>query len=242
MANTSKVKEIVAKLEQGVKDLFTSGRYAEYLKTLSNLHKYSTRNIMLIHMQRADATFVAGYKAWKTKYGRHIKKGEKAMDILAPIPFTKREEKEKLDPDTKLPIIGEDGLPVIEYTERQLAKFTVVQVYDVLQTDGKAMPTMKLTQDLTGNVEQYAAFMDALRAVSPLPIMFEAMLENMDGECRFGDNIAIRAGMSEIQTVSAIIHEITHAKLHDLSLLVDSEGNAVTKDRRTKEPRRHIRY
>ena len=210
MADTSQVREITAKLEQGVKDLYTSERYAEYLKTMSRFHKYSTRNTLLIHMQNPNASLVCGFRGWQTKFGRSVKKGEKSIKILAPVPFTKREEKERLDPDTRQPIIGEDGMPVVEYTERQLARFKVTSVFDVSQTAGKPLPT--LAQNLTGDVEQYNAFMDSLRHVSPLPIVFEEMPDNQDGTCRFGHEIAIRSGMSEIQTVCAAIHEITHGK------------------------------
>jgi len=233
MADTSQVREITAKLEQGVKDLFKSDRYADYLKTMSRFHKYSTRNTLLIHMQKPDATLVAGFRSWQNKFGRSVKKGEKSIKILAPVPFVKREEKEKLDPDTRQPIIGDDGLPLVEYTERHLARFKVTSVFDVSQTAGKPLPT--LAQNLAGDVEQYKAFMDALRAVSPLPIVFEPMPDEQDGLCRFGKEIAIRTGMSEIQTVCAVIHEMTHAKLHDKSITVDVNGGAAPKDRRTEE-------
>ena len=233
MAKTSQVKEITEKLEQGVKDLWNSKSYANYLKTMSRFHKYSTRNTILIHMQRPDASYVAGFRSWQTKFGRNVKKGEKAIRILAPVPFVMREEKEKLDPQTHLPVLGDDGTPIVEYTERQLARFKVANVFDVKQTDGKPLPT--LVQDLTGNVEQYEAFMDALKAVSPLPIVVEQMPENIDGACYYGDRIAIREGMSEIQTVSAAIHEITHAKLHDLESLRLMDETATPKDRNTQE-------
>ena len=205
MADTTKVKELTTKLEQGINDLFQSDRYAEYLKTMSRFHKYSTRNTLLIHMQRPDATLVAGFQSWQTKFGRYVKKGEKAIKILAPVPFTIREEKEKIDPETRLPILDDEGKPIIDYIERQLARFKVTNVFDAKQTDGKPLPT--LVQDLEGNVEQYEAFIDTLRETSPLPIVFESMPDNTDGTCYFGDRIAIREGMSEIQTVSAIIHE-----------------------------------
>ena len=200
---------------------------------MSRFHKYSTRNTLLIHLQKPNATLVAGFTSWQNKFDRHVKKGEKAIKIFAPVPFTKREEKEKLDPETSQPIIGEDGLPEVEYIERKLARFKVTNVFDVKQTDGKPLPT--LVQDLTGNVEQYEAFMDALRAVSPLTIVIEPMPENTDGACYFGDRIAIREGMSEIQTVSAVIHEITHAKLHDIESLRLMDETATPKDRRTQE-------
>ena len=233
MADTSQVKEITERLEQGVKDLYTSEKYADYLKTMSRFHKYSTRNTLLIHMQNPNASLVCGFRGWQTKFGRSVRKGEKSIKILAPVPFTKREENEKLDPDTRQPIIGEDGMPVVEYSERHLARFKVTSVFDVSQTAGKPLPS--LAQNLTGDVEQYNAFMDALRSVSPLPIVFEQMPEDTDGTCRFGVEIAIRAGMSEIQTVCAVIHEITHAKLHDRTLLVDDDGIKTPIDRRSEE-------
>jgi len=232
MAGTSQVKEITARLEQGVKDLFESDRYADYLKTMSRFHQYSTRNTLLIHMQKPGATLVAGYTSWPRKFGRHVKKGEKGIAILAPRPFTVREEKEKIDPVTHKPVLDDNGMPVVEYKERQFARFKVVSVFDVSQTDGKPIPS--LAKDLAGNVEQYAAFMDALKETSPLPIIFEPMPEDTDGTCYFGNRIAIREGMSEIQTVSAVIHEMAHAKLHDQALLEAGEDTK-PKDKRTEE-------
>ena len=233
MADSSQVKEITDKLEQGVKDLFESDAYADYLKTMSRFHKYSTRNTLLIHMQKPDATVCCGFRSWQVKFGRSVNKGEKAIKILAPAPFTVKEEKEKLDPVTRLPVLDDNGMPVIEYTERQTTRFKVVNIFDVGQTSGKPLPS--LVQDLTGNVEQYAAFMDALRDVSPLPIVFENLPSDTDGLCRFGREIAIREGMSEIQTVCAVIHELTHAKLHDLESLRLQDANATPKDCRTEE-------
>ena len=232
-SSKEKVKELTNKLEQGVKDLFESDKYADYLKTMSQFHSYSTRNTILIHMQMPQASSVAGFNAWINKFSRHVKKGEKAISILAPTPFTIREEKEKLDPKTKLPVLDDNGLPVIETTERQIARFKVVSVFDVSQTDGKPLP--ELIKNITGNVEQYEAFIDALRATSPLPIVFEPLPEDTDGLCLDGEKIVIREGMSEVQTVSAIIHEITHAMLHDRSLVVEGDGQAKLIDRRTEE-------
>jgi len=214
MAGTPQMKEITDRLEQGVRDLFASDRYADYLKTMSRFHQYSTRNTMLVFLQAPEATHLAGFRSWQTKFGRHVKKGEKAIKILAPVPYTKRVEKEKIDPDTRQPIIGEDGLPAMERTEEQAAGFKVISVFDVSQTQGKPLPT--LAQDLTGDVEQYGAFMDALRAVSPLPIVFEEMADSQDGACRFVKEIAIRSGMSEIQTVCAAIHEITYPNQQEI--------------------------
>ena len=177
---------------------------------------------------------VAGFSAWQSKFERHVNKGEKAIKIFAPVPVVKREEKEKIDPETRRPIIGEDGMPVVETIEqRYIAKYNVVYVFDVLQTNGKPIPV--LAQNLTGNVEQYEAFMDAIRAVSPLPIVFEPLAEGQDGYCRMGEKIAIREGMSEVQTVCAALHELTHARLHDLEALRLAGENAQPKDRRTEE-------
>jgi len=234
MADTKQqVQELTNKLEQGVKDLFASDVYADYLKTMSRFHRYSTRNTLLIHLQYPNATLVSGFSAWQTKFNRHVKKGEKAIKILAPIPLVMTKETEKLDAETGRPIIGEDGEPVREEIEIKTARFKIVNVFDAAQTEGEPLPT--LAQDLTGNVEQYEAFMDALREASPLPIVFEDLPDNMDGICHYGDRIAIREGMSELQTVCAVIHEMTHEKLHDLEALRLINENAEPKDRRTEE-------
>jgi len=233
MADSTQVKELTSKLEQGVKDLFNSETYANYLRTMASFHKYSTRNTLLIHMQKPEATHVAGFSAWQTNFNRHVKKGEKAIKIFAPIPLKITKEMEKIDPETQRPIIGENGEPIREEIEIKMARFKIVNVFDISQTDGEPLP--RLVQDLTGNVEQYEAFVDALRAVSPLPITFEPLPNDTDGKCIFGDKIVIREGMSEVQTVSAIIHEIAHAKLHDLESIRQMGENATPKDRRTEE-------
>lgn len=234
-ANSTKnqVKEITDRLEQGIKDLFSGEKYLSYLQTMSRFHRYSTRNTLLIYMQKPDATLVAGYRSWQSKFGRYVKRGESGIKILAPTPFTITKEQQKLDPDTRRPILGTDGLPVTEEVEVHIARFKVIPVFDVSQTDGKPLP--KLVEDLTGDVKHYALFLDALRAVSLLPIQFESLEPGTDGVCRMGDSIAIRTGMSEIQTVSAVIHEITHARLHDLERLQQQDETAKPKDRRTEE-------
>jgi len=214
-------------------DLLESDRYAAYLKTMSRFHAYSTRNTLLIHIQKPNATLVTGYRAWQTKFKRYVKEGEKGIKILAPVPFTIKEEKEKLDTVTRLPIIDEYGVPVVEQTKRRLARFKVVNVFDASQTDGEPLPS--LVQPLIGDVEQYEAFMDTLHAVSPLPIVIEPMRSDVDGECVYGDRIILRAGMSEIQTICAAIHEMSHAKLHDAESLRLMDETATPKDRRTQE-------
>ena len=232
MADISAVKEMTDRLESGMKDLFESDKYTAYLKTMSQFHRYSTRNTLLIHMQMPEATRVAGYNVWKNKFKRQVKKGEHGIKIFAPMPFIVKEELAKLDPVTKQPIIGENGQPEMEeYIKVKSARFKVVTVFDASQTDGEPLPA--LAETLTGDVARFDLFMDALRAASPLPIVFEDLPPDTDGICHYGDRISIRNGMSEIQTVSAVIHEITHAKLHDLQIITENGENP--KDRRTEE-------
>lgn len=230
MASSTAVKELTDKLENGIQDLFESEKYMAYLQTMSRFHRYSTRNTLLIHMQDPAATRVAGYNDWKNKFKRQVKKGEKGIRILAPTPFITRKEMEKIDPETQRPIIGDDGQPIREEVEIRLARFKPVSVFDISQTEGEPLPS--IVEEVSGNVARYELFMDALRAVSPLPIHFEALPEDTDGICSFGDKISIRNGMSEVQTVAAVIHEMTHAKLHDTKFLQEGEK---PKDRRTKE-------
>ena len=229
--NELRTKELTDKLEAGIKDLFSSDKYRDYLKSMSHFHNYSSRNIMLIHQQLPTATKVASYKLWNEKFNRQVIKGQKSLRIFAPIEI-KPETKmfEKLDPTTNKPILDDDGKPVMEemteLTKRNIA-FKLVPVFDVSQTYGEPLP--QLAENLTGNVEHYEAFLDTLKSISPLPIEFEPMEESQDGYCKYGVKIGIREGMSEIQTVSAIIHEITHARLHDKELLAENETPA-TKD------------
>ena len=229
--NDLRTKELTDKLEAGIKELFSSDKYRDYLKSMSHFHNYSSRNIMLIHQQLPTATKVASYKLWNEKFNRQVIKGQKSLRIFAPIEI-KPETKmfEKLDPTTNKPILDDDGKPVMEemteLTKRNIA-FKLVPVFDVSQTYGEPLP--QLAENLTGNVEHYEAFLDTLKSISPLPIEFEPMDESQDGYCKYGVRIGIREGMSEIQTVSAIIHEITHARLHDKEMLAENEIPA-TKD------------
>ncbi|WP_300417176.1 YodL domain-containing protein [uncultured Oscillibacter sp.] len=212
--NREKVKEIVAGIESGIKDLFQSDRYAEYLRTMSRFHHYSYRNTLLIHSQRPDATLVAGFTKWKNQFQRHVKKGERGMTILAPTPFKKKIEQQKLDPDTHAPVRDEDGNIVTEERTVEIPMFRPVKVFDVKQTDGKPLPS--LFMDLTGNVRHYEAFLDALCRTSPVPIDFKPIAENMDGYFSPArQRIAIQDNLSEIQTVCTVVHEITHAVLHN---------------------------
>jgi Skp family chaperone for outer membrane proteins len=237
MAENDRIKEITANLEQGILDLFESEKYAAYLQTMSRFHNYSSRNIMLIHMQYPAATRVASFLSWKNNFNRHVKKGEHGIKIFAPIASKKKDEDievEKLDPVTKQAVLDENGQPVTErltpLSSLQSMRFKVVSVFDASQTEGDPLP--ELAETLNGSVERYDLFMDALRAVSPLPIVFEPMDGDQDGYCDFGNKIGIREGMSEVQTVCAAVHEITHAKLHDRNSLAE---NAVPKNHRVME-------
>lgn len=215
--NKDRLKEITDSIEQGIQDLFQSEKYAEYLRTMSRFHRYSVNNVMLINMQRPNATLVAGFNKWRDQFGRNVMKGEKGIRIIAPTPFKKKIEQDKLDPDTKTPIRDRDGNKLTEEVEIQIPMYKVVSVFDVSQTDGKALP--ELASSLSGNVQEYEAFMEALRRSAPVPIAFEKMAANLDGYFNSDEQrIAIRDDMSEVQSVSATIHEIAHSKLHNKDL------------------------
>ena len=216
-SNKERLREITDSIEQGIKDLFASDRYAEYLRTMSRFHRYSANNVMLIHMQMPGATHVAGFNKWRDQFGRHVKKGEKSIKIIAPTPFKKKIEEVKRDPDTQAPLLDQDGKAIIEEREVQIPMFKVVSVFDVSQTEGKPLP--QLAGDLKGNVQHYEEFLEALRRSAPVPISFERMAENMDGYFDTkNQSISIREGMSEVQTISAAVHEIAHSKLHNPEL------------------------
>ena len=212
--NRERLREITDGIEQGIKELFESEKYMRYLSVMSRFHRYSVNNTMLIYMQKPDATLVAGYNKWKAQFERHVKKGEHGITIIAPTPYKKKIEEQKLDPDTKAPILDKDGKIVTEEKEIEIPMFRPVKVFDVSQTDGKPLP--ELASSLSGNVPNYEAFMEALRRSAPMPITFEAMAADTDGYFSADhQKIAIRQGMSEVQTVSATVHEIAHSKLHN---------------------------
>lgn len=236
MGKTQKeqLEEITARLEQGIMEMFNSERFREYLQVMSQFHRYSLRNTILIAMQKPDATRVAGFNTWKTKFGRTVKKGEKGIRILAPAPQKIKQEQEKLDPKTKLPIIGEDGEPVREEKEIVIPRYKIVSVFDVSQTEGKELPDIAV-DELTGSVERYEDFFAALKAVSPFPITFAAIPGEAHGYCDYMSNcIVVDEGMSELQTLKTTIHEIAHAKLHDTNAEGQTEKR-VRADRQTKE-------
>ena len=218
MADNSKtkerLKEITDSIENGIKELFESDKYQQYLRTMSRFHSYSLNNTVLIAMQKPDATLVAGFNKWRDQFSRNVKKGERSIKIIAPTPYKVKKEQEKLDPVTKAPMLDTNGKVLTEEVEIKIPMYKVVSVFDVSQTEGKPLPT--LAENLTGDVKYFEIFMEALKRSSPVPLFFEKMPEDTDGYFHTTkQHIAIREGMSEIQTVSATIHEIAHSKLHN---------------------------
>ena len=240
-SNRERIKEIVTGIEAGIQDLFQSGQFANYLRTMSRFHSYSYNNTVLIHMQMPNATHVAGFNKWKNQFGRHVKKGEKGLTIIAPTPFKKRVEEMKLDPDTRAPVLDHDGNVIMEEREVEIPLFRPVKVFDVSQTEGAPLPS--LVASLTGDVQQYEAFMEALRRTSPVPVQFKPLREGLDGFLSLKhQTITIREGMSQVQTVCAAVHEITHAMLHnrEQEQLTAAAGNTdqeppKPKDKNTEE-------
>ena len=229
-----KLKEITDRLEQGIAELFDSERYKEYLRVMSKFHNYSFNNTLLIAMQKPDASLVAGFSAWKNNFGRNVMKGQKGIKIIAPSPFKIRQEVEKIDPHTQKPIIGKDGKPVTEEKEIKIPAYKVVSVFDVSQTEGKELPDIAV-DELTGDVDRYKDFFAALEKTSPVPIAFENIEGGSHGYYHLEDKrIAINEGMSELQTLKTAIHEIAHAKLHDIDLNAPKDEQPRV-DRRTRE-------
>ncbi len=234
--NRERLQQITAGIEQGIKELFESEKYMRYLSVMSRFHRYSVNNTMLIYMQKPDATLVAGYNKWKNQFERHVKRGEHGITIIAPTPFKKKIEEQKLDPDTKAPMLDQDGKVIMEEREVEIPMFRPVKVFDVSQTDGKPLP--ELASSLSGNVQNYEAFMEALRRSAPVPLSVEPMAANMDGYFSPDQQrIAIRAGMSEVQTVSAAVHEIAHSKLHNYAKAQEEAARAGDKEPPKKKDR-----
>ena len=235
-----RMREIVDSIENGIKELFESDKYRQYLSTMSRFHRYSVNNTMLIYMQRPDATHVAGFNKWRDQFGRNVLKGEKGIRIIAPTPYKKKVEEIKTDPETNAPVLDADGKAIIEEKEIRIPMFKVVSVFDVSQTAGKPLP--QLAADLSGNVQQYEVFMEALRRASPVPMEIKPVARDTDGFFSIkAQSITIRAGMSEVQTVCAAVHEIAHAKLHDYEHMTELADDGETilvpgeKSRNTEE-------
>ncbi len=229
-----KITEITTKLEQGIKDLFASDKFKEYLSAMSKLHRYSFRNSLLIFMQKPDASMVAGYTSWQKNFKRQVRKGEHGIKIFAPAPYKATKEVERIDKATNQRVIGRDGKPVTDTVEYTVPAFKITTVFDVSQTDGEPIPSLGV-DELTGSVEKYADFYSALEKISPVPIGFENIESGAKGYYSNAEKrIAVQEGMSEVQTLKTLIHEIAHAKLH----AVEDINNAKPEeqiDRNTKE-------
>ena len=230
--SAERMKEITDRLETGIQELFESERYKAYLTTMSKFHSYSFNNTLLIAMQGGQ--LVAGYNKWRDDFHRNVKKGEKAIKILAPAPFKAKKEVQKLDAQGR-PVMGKDGKPVTEVQEIQVPAFKIVSVFDVSQTEGEPLPSIGV-EELTGSVERYGEFFKALEQTSPVPIGFEDIPSGSHGYYHLTEKrIAIQEGMSELQTLKTAIHEIAHSKLH----AIDPEATAIEQadrpDSRTRE-------
>ena len=227
-----KVKEITARLEQGIQAIFDSDRYKEFLTAMSKFHDYSLNNTILIAMQGGN--LVKGYSQWQKEFDRHVKSGEKGIKIFAPAPYKVKKLVDKIDPDTRKPILDSEGKTVKEEKEVTVPAFKVVTVFDISQTEGKEFPDLSV-KPLLADVEQYADFFAALEKASPVPIAFEQITNGANGYFSLTDKrIAIKEGVSELQAVKTAIHEIAHAKLHDVDLNAPlEEQNRI--DRRSRE-------
>ena len=242
--NQERLKEITERIEAGIRDILESGdmqKYQEYLRTMSRFHRYSVNNQMLIHLQCPNATLVAGYSKWEKQFSRHVMQGEKGITIIAPTPYKKKIEQEKLDPDTKLPLLDENGDIIMEEKEIKIPMFRPVKVFDYSQTDGKPLPehVASPVASLTGDVENYEVFMEALRQSSPVPIQIKPLSSELDGFFSPDtQSITLREGMSQVQTVCAAVHELAHARLHNYKkpeVLPDGVERGTAKSRSIEE-------
>ena len=230
--SAERMKEITDRLETGIQELFESERYKAYLTTMSKFHSYSFNNTLLIAMQGGQ--LVAGYNKWRDDFHRNVKKGEKAIKILAPAPFKAKKEVQKLDAQGR-PVMGKDGKPVTEVQEIQVPAFKIVSVFDVSQTEGEPLPSIGV-EELTGSVERYGEFFKALEQTSPVPIGFEDIPSGSHGYYHLTEKrIAIQEGMSELQTLKTAIHEIAHSKLHSIDPEAPAIEQADRPDSRTRE-------
>ena len=231
LTQKEKLKEITEKLEAGVREMFTSEQYAKWLKTMRTFHHYSFNNTLLIALQAPEATHVASYETWK-KLNRQVRKGEKGIRILVPAPVKIRTEKERIDPATAAPVLDADGNPVKDIEEHLLQRFKIGHVFSYEQTDGEPLPQLGV-DELTGTAENYSVIKRSIEEISPVPIRFEDIEGGAKGYYSDARKvIAIQNGMSEVQTIKTMVHELAHAVCHNKEALAES---AIPKDRQTKE-------
>ena len=222
------MKAITEKLESGIKELFSSEKYSDYLRTMSKFTNYSLNNSLLIYMQKPDATAIAGYRAWETKFERHVKRGETGIRILAPAPYRKEVEQDKLDANGNV-IRRSHGTPVTERVTKVIQAYKPISVFDVSQTEGKPLP--EIVHTLEGNVDGYENFVEALKRTSPVEIRSELIQGEANGYYHLADKtIVVDARLPEKQALKTTIHEISHAVLHDRDTGIEKEA-----DRRTRE-------
>lgn len=227
--NKERLKEITDSIEAGIKDLFDSERYKNYLRTMSKFHNYSFNNTMLIHMQMPEASRVASFNNWRDKFHRNVKKGEHGIKIIAPTPYIKKVEEMKRDPETNAPMVDQNGEVIMEEKQIKIPRFKVVTVFDVSQTYGEPLP--QLAANLTGDVQQFDIFMEALKRSAPVPVEIQPLASNMDGYFSAKEQkIVLREGMSEVQTICAAVHEIAHSKLHTKEAMAEQKKSAKTQE------------
>ena len=210
-----KVSELVGKLEDGLKEIFDSDKYKNYLNTMAKFHNYSVNNTLLINQQKPDATLVAGFDSWARNFGRHVKKGERGIKIIAPAPYMVKKEKQLVDPKTGEKLFNPDGTPKTTEVEVKIPVFKVSYVYDISQTYGKELPTLGVAE-LGNTVDRAKDYIDSLKKVSPVPIEFGKTNGDSKGfYSPSNQSITIKDGMSDAQTIKTMVHEISHAKLHN---------------------------
>ena len=221
-----KVNELMTKLEQGLKEGFESDAYKNYLNTMAKFHNYSINNTLLINQQMPEATLVAGFNSWNNNFDRHVKKGEKGIKIIAPAPYTIKKEQQVVDPKTGEALTNFDGTPKTAEVEIKVPAFKISYVYDISQTYGKELPTLGVNE-LKEGVNHAKDFIDSLEKLSPVPIEYgETKGESKGFYSPTENSITIKEGMSESQTIKTMVHEISHAKLHNPDMMKENEGKS----------------
>ena len=192
-------------LKEGIKEFLDSDKYKDYLTKMSQLNNYSNRNLRLILAQNPEAKQVASFKQWKENFGRHVKKGEKALRIFKPMTKIKKDENNQ-------PILDKNGKP------ETVTFFGLVPVFDVSQTEGKEMPKAAEVKEQLTDLD-YANLYRALMAIAKendVSVRFEEMENNKHGYYSVPENqIVLRSNeMNKAQIIKTFLHEMAHAELH----------------------------